>query len=123
MVHPLGQRFALGKNSSDHDDSHRLHDLAHSGDTDSLLNHGVCHPASNIGSNGHGDPRQYRVEARLHQVEAQHLVVVGRHPGQQDEGAPVVAEMGQDQGPDRPLGQDEFPGDFGAFSLQGRTYV
>lgn len=39
------------------------------------------------------------------------LVVVGGHPGEQDEGAPVVAEVGDDEGPHRLLAQQQLPRD------------
>lgn len=46
------------------------------------------------------------------------MIVVCGHPSQQDEGAPVVAEVAEDEGPDRALGEDLFPGHLGAFPLQ-----
>ena len=40
-----------------------------------------------------------------------YLVIVGWHPCEQDERAPVVAEVGEDERPDRAFAEDRLPWD------------
>ncbi len=46
------------------------------------------------------------------------LVVVGGHPGEEDEGSPIVAEMGGDKGPDRTFAENDLPWDAPDRALQ-----
>mmetsp|Transcript_18029 Transcript_18029/g.53965 ORF Transcript_18029/g.53965 Transcript_18029/m.53965 type:complete len:252 (-) Transcript_18029:702-1457(-) len=89
----------------------RLHDLADLCDRHSALHHAVCDVPANVCHDRHGDPRQHRQHAAVHQVQAEHLVVVRRHPRQQDERAPVVTEVAHDDGPHLLGGQQLLPGD------------
>ena len=101
--------------------SHRLHNLADFGDADALSHHCIRYPAPYVGCNCHRDPWQHLIKPRLEQVQPQDLVVVGGHPCQQNEGAPVVAEVTEDEGPDWSLGQQQLPRNFGVFSLQQKA--
>jgi hypothetical protein len=49
------------------------------------------------------------------------LIVVRRHPGEQDEGAPVVAEVADDERPHGRLGQQQPPGDLLRRFLRARA--
>ena len=56
-----GVRGGVGRMETEllREDSYRLHDLANPGHTDAPSYHGISDPASNIGSNCHGDPRKH----------------------------------------------------------------
>ena len=51
-------------------------------------------------------------------ILTKNLVVVGRHPRQKNESAPVVAEVADDQSPDGRAGQQLLPGDRGRSSAR-----
>ncbi len=56
--------------------------------------------------------KQATIDGHVASAYRLHLVVVSGHPGEQDEGAPVVAEVAQNECPHRAFGQDELPRDF-----------
>ena len=51
------------------------------------------------------------------------LIVVGRHPGQQDEGAPVMTKMGYDERPDRSFAKQQSPRDLLCWLLQHMNVI
>lgn len=55
--------------------THRLHDLADSGDADSACDQCVCDPATHITGDRHRHPWQHTEDAALHEIETQHLAV------------------------------------------------
>mmetsp|Transcript_34740 Transcript_34740/g.75953 ORF Transcript_34740/g.75953 Transcript_34740/m.75953 type:complete len:393 (+) Transcript_34740:385-1563(+) len=92
-------------------EAHRLHHLPHPDGRHAALHELVRCEAAHVGGEGHGDPRQHAVEPALLHVHPQYLVVVGGHPREEDEGAPVVAEVAHDDGPHRAARHDLLPRD------------
>ena len=56
--------------------------------------------------------KQATIDGHVPSACRTHLVVVSGHPGEQDEGAPVVAEVAQNECPHCALGQNELPRNF-----------
>ena len=59
----IGPQDALPTSGRTAAKAHRLHELAHEGDAVAPAHQGVSNPASDVGRNRHGEPRQDGVYA------------------------------------------------------------
>ena len=85
-----------------------LHHLADGGAVEAAADQGVGGPAGDAQEHERGDVRHHRVEADAGEVHVQRLVDIGGHPAEQHVQRPVVAEMADDDRPQRLVAQQQL---------------